>query len=61
MSVPHWKWARERRQKGQPHGLPFHLSACYFRRTYCGACTRIRVAVMVKVPLMLGMGLPFRS
>ena len=32
-----------------------------FQRTYCGACTRIRFAVTVKVPLMLGMGLPFRS
>jgi hypothetical protein len=28
---------------------------------YFGASTRIRVAVMVKVPLMLGMGFPFKS
>jgi hypothetical protein len=25
VAVLHWKWARERKQKGQPHGLPFHL------------------------------------
>jgi len=28
---------------------------------YFGACTTIRLAVMVKVPLMLGMELPSRS
>src|ERR1017187_4462246 len=31
------------------------------REGYFGACTTIRLAVMVKVPLMLGMGLPSRS
>ena len=40
-------------KKGQPHGLPFYLSVCCLRRTYFGACTRIRFAVIVKVPLML--------
>jgi len=30
------------------------------RERYFGACTTIRVAVMVKVPLMLGMALPSR-
>lgn len=59
MVVLHWKWARERRQKGQPDGLPFHLSACCFRGTYFGACTRMRFAVMVKVPEATTS--PFRS
>lgn len=31
------------------------------REGYFGACTTIRLAVMVKVPLILGMGLPSRS
>jgi hypothetical protein len=31
------------------------------REGYFGACTTIRLAVIVKVPLMLGMGLPSRS
>jgi len=31
------------------------------REGYFGACTTIRLAVMVKVPLMLGIGLPSRS
>lgn len=34
---------------------------CSTREGYFGACTTIRLAVMVNVPLMLGMGLPSRS
>jgi hypothetical protein len=36
------------------------IAGLQFRRIYFGACTKIRVAVMVKVPLMLGMALPSR-
>jgi len=44
---------------GSHDGLPAMI--CQYLRSYFGACTTIRVAVMVKVPLMLGMGLPSRS
>jgi hypothetical protein len=38
--------------------LHLFVSVC---ENYFGVCTTIRVAVIVKVPLMLGMELPSRS
>jgi hypothetical protein len=47
-------------QKGSRLRPPLIAALCGCR-IYFGASTKIRCAVMVKVPLMLGIGLPFRS
>jgi hypothetical protein len=52
-------YAPNARKKGSTIGCPRLFVKV--RDAYFGACTTIRVALMVKVPLMLRMGLPSRS
>jgi len=52
-------YARNAGKKGSHDRLPAIFVSV--RESYFGACTTIRLAVMVKVPLMLRMGLPCRS
>ena len=41
---------RENAEKGQPHWLPFHPSACCLGSNLLRRCARIRIAHIVKVP-----------
>jgi len=49
----------KKQKTGSQDRLPAII--CQRRENYFGACTTIRLAVMVKVPLMLGIGFPSRS